>query len=289
MFLFKLQVLHDESMSEASNKDDNIQHTTSAQRGNIYFTDKSGSLIPVAINKSYKTIAVDPKTLQRDNEVEIAAKLLSPIVNISEEDLLKVFNKKNSQYEVLIKKTDNEELIKQVESIRAKDGEGFKTIRGITIQEEFERYYPFKDLACHTIGFVANNEDNESKIGVYGLEKYYNDILDGSEGVFSGYKDAAGRLIRSLASQEKLPINGDSLITTIDKNIQYQAEETIKNLVESRKASSGSVLVMDVVSGKMLAIANYPSFDLNKFFDVEDYSIYRNLAIESPLEMGSVM
>ena len=289
LFLFKLQVLHDESMSEASNKDDNIQHTTSAQRGNIYFTDKSGSLIPVAINKSYKTIAVDPKTLQRDNEVEIAAKLLSPIVNISEEDLLKVFNKKNSQYEVLIKKTDNEELIKQVESIRAKDGEGFKIIRGITIQEEFERYYPFKDLACHTIGFVANNEDNESKIGVYGIEKYYNDILDGSEGVFSGYKDAAGRLIRSLASQEKLPINGDSLITTIDKNIQYQAEETIKNLVESRKASSGSVLVMDVVSGKMLAIANYPSFDLNKFFDVEDYSIYRNLAIESPLEMGSVM
>lgn len=289
LFLFKLQVLHDESMSEASNKDDNIQHTTSAQRGNIYFTDKSGSLIPVAINKSYKTIAVDPKTLQRDNEVEIAAKLLSPIVNISEEDLLKVFNKKNSQYEVLIKKTDNEELIKQVESIRAKDGEGFKTIKGITIQEEFERYYPFKDLACHTIGFVANNEDNENKIGVYGLEKYYNDILDGSEGVFSGYKDAAGRLIRSLASQEKLPINGDSLITTIDKNIQYQAEETIKNLVESRKASSGSVLVMDVVSGKMLAIANYPSFDLNKFFDVEDYSIYRNLAIESPLEMGSVM
>ncbi len=289
IFLLRLQVLHEESISEASNKSDDIQYTTNAQRGNIYFTDKSGSLIPVAINKSYKTIAVDPKTLQRDNEVEIAAKLLSPIVNISEQDLLKIFNKKESQYEVLVKKTDNEELIKQVENIRVKDGEGFKIIKGITIQEEFERYYPFKDLACHTIGFVANNEDVEKKIGVYGIEKYYNDILDGSEGVFHGYKDAAGRLIRSLASQEELPINGDSLITTIDKNIQYQAEETIKNLVESRKASSGSVLVMDVVSGKMLAIANYPSFDLNRFFDVKDYSIYRNISIESPVEMGSVL
>ena len=111
LFLFKLQVLHDESMSEASNKDDNIQHTTSAQRGNIYFTDKSGSLIPVAINKSYKTIAVDPKTLQRDNEVEIAAKLLSPIVNISEEDVnvLSDFDKLKKG-EIPLKTPDGEEI-----------------------------------------------------------------------------------------------------------------------------------------------------------------------------------
>lgn len=290
IFLFKLQVLYNESVSNASmSKESSISYKTTAQRGNIYFTDKNNSLIPVAINKSYKTIAVDPKTLQRDNEVEITAKLLSPILDISEEILLSKFNKKDSQYEVLVKKTDNEELVNQIKNLRNNASGKPKAIKGISIQEEFERYYPFQDLGCHLIGFIAKNDQSSKKIGVYGLEKYYNDALDGTEGVFQGYKDAAGRLIRSLASQEKMPINGDSLITTIDKNIQYQAESEIKNLVDSRKASSGSILVMDPVSGKMLAIANYPSFNLNEFFKVKDYSIYRNLTVESPVEMGSVM
>jgi len=293
IFLFKLQILYDETISNAANKDMGISYKTEAQRGNIYFTDKNSSLIPVAINKSYKTIVVDPKTLQRDNEVVIAAKLLSPILNKTEQELLAIFNKPNSQYEVLIKKTDNEELVSKIKAIRIipdpKNNGKLKKIMGISIEEEFERYYPFKELGSHLIGFIANNKDSSKKIGVYGLEKYYNDSLDGTEGLFYGFKDRAGRLIRSLASQENIPINGDSLITTIDKNIQYQAEERIKDLVISRKASSGSILIMDPISGKMLAMAEYPSFDLNSFFNVSDYSIYRHLAVEDPVEMGSVM
>jgi cell division protein FtsI/penicillin-binding protein 2 len=291
IFLFKLQVLYNETVSNAMMKEDvNVSYKTTAQRGNIYFTDKSNTLIPVAINKSYKTIAVDPKTLQRDKDVEIAAELLSPILNISIDDLLKIFNKPDSQYEVLVKKTDDDQLISKIKAISVKDEKGKpKSIKGISVQEEFERYYPFQDLACHLIGFVAKNDQSDEKIGVYGLEKYYDDALDGAEGLFRGYKDAAGRLIRSLASQEKMPINGDSLITTIDKNIQYQADQEIKSLVESRRAESGSILVMDPISGKMLAMAGYPNFNLNEFFNVKDYSIYRNLSVEAPLEMGSVM
>jgi len=291
IFLFKLQVLHNENITNAMMQNKNsVSYTTSAQRGNIYFTDKTNALIPVAINKSYKTIAVDPKTLQRDNEVDIAAKLLSPIINISVKDLLNIFNKTDSQYEVLVKKTDDEKLVSKVKALKIKNDKGIlEPIKGISIVEEFERYYPFDNLACHIIGFVAKNDTSDKKAGVYGLEKYYNDALDGTEGVFYGYKDVAGRLIRSLASQEKMPINGDSLITTIDKNIQYQAENEIKNLVESRIASSGLILVMDPISGKMLAIAGYPDYNLNKFFEVKDYSIYRNLAVEDPLEMGSVV
>ncbi|HRZ29890.1 MAG TPA: penicillin-binding protein 2 [Candidatus Paceibacterota bacterium] len=291
IFLFKLQVLNDEGVLNAAiNNTDDINHTTSVQRGNIYFTDKSGTLIPVAINKSYSTIAVDPKTLQRDNQVVPTAKLLSPILNRPEAELINIFQKSNSQYEVLLKKTEDDKLITKIKELKLPNEKGkLKPIMGISISEEFERYYPFQELGCHVIGFIAKNNSSDKKIGVYGLEKYYNDSLDGTDGVFHGLKDAAGRLIRSLPSNEKMPINGDSLITTIDKNIQYQAETEIKNLVDSRQAVSGSILVMDPVSGKMLAIAGYPNFNLNEFFKVNDYSVYRNLAIEDPVEMGSVV
>ncbi len=291
IFLFKLQILNDEGISNAAvNSGEGINHTTSVQRGNIYFTDKSGTLVPVAINKSYSTIAVDPKTLQRDKQVIPTAKLLSPILNIPESDLISIFQKPDSQYEILLKKTENDELVSKIKALQLPNEKGIlKNIMGISITEEFERYYPFQELGCHVIGFIAKNDTSDKKIGVYGLEKYYNDSLDGTDGVFHGLKDAAGRLIRSLPSNEKMPINGDSLITTIDKNIQYQAETEIKNLVDSRQAVSGSILVMDPISGKMLAVAAYPNFNLNEFYKVSDYSIYRNLAIEDPVEMGSVV
>lgn len=291
IFLFQLQVFQNEDISNAtSQKADDINHTTTVQRGNIYFTDKNSALIPVAINKAYSTIAVDPKTLQRDNQVASTAKLLAPILNISESELISIFKKPDTQYHVLVKKSDDDALVSKVKSLKLPDEKGeLKPIKGISIVEEFERYYPFKELGCHVIGFIANNESSGKKIGVYGLEKHYNDSLDGTDGLFHGLKDAAGRLIRSLPSYEKMPINGDSLITTIDKNIQYQAENEIKSLVDSRQAVSGSILVMDPISGKMLAIAGYPNFNLNEFFNVKDYVVYRNLAVEDPVEMGSVM
>ena len=287
IFLFKLQVTTKNDISDAAEKSQvNIK---TPQRGNIYFVDKNNSLIPVAINKSYKTIAVDPKTLKRDNQVEVAAELIAPILNTSKDQLLVVFNKP-SQYEVLLKHTDDEALVTKIKNLRTKDSEGKEVaIKGITITEEFERYYPLKTVGSQLIGFIAKNQKSDKTVGMYGLEKYYNDTLDGSEGVFSGYKDAAGRLIRSLASQEKMSVNGDSLITTIDKNIQYQAEKEIESLVNSRRASSGTIIAMDPVSGKVLAMAGYPNYNPNEFFNVSDYIVYRNLAVEEPVEIGSVM
>jgi cell division protein FtsI/penicillin-binding protein 2 len=287
IFLFKLQVTTKNDISDAAEKSQvNIK---TPQRGNIYFVDKNNSLIPVAINKSYKTIAVDPKTLKRDNQVEVAAELIAPILNTSKDQLLVVFNKP-SQYEVLLKHTDDEALVTKIKNLRTKDSEGKEVaIKGITITEEFERYYPLKTVGSQLIGFIAKNQKSDKTVGMYGLEKYYNDTLDGSEGVFSGYKDAAGRLIRSLASQEKMSVNGDSLITTIDKNIQYQAEKEIESLVNSRRASSGTIIAMDPVSGKVLAMAGYPNYNPNEFFNVSDYIVYRNLSVEEPVEIGSVM
>ncbi len=288
VFLFRLQITNKDIVSDAADKSQvNIKKP---QRGNIYFTDKNSTLIPVAINKSYKTIAADPKTLKRDNQVAIAAELLAPILNTPKDKLLSIFNTPDSQYEVLLKHTDDDVLVTKIKNLRTKDDKGKDTIlKGITITEEFERYYPLGNVGSQVIGFIAKSQKSDKTIGMYGLEKYYNDTLDGTEGIFSGFKDATGRLIRSLASQEKMSVNGDSLITTIDRNIQYQAEKEIESLVKTRLASSGAIIAMDPISGKVLAMAGYPNFNPNEFFNVKDYIVYRNLAVEEPIEIGSVM
>jgi len=84
-------------------------------------------------------------------------------------------------------------------------------------------------------------------------------------------------------------VEGVSLVTTIDKNIQFASEKALEKLVVGRKAAEGSIIVMDPRNGKILALANYPTFDLNKFSQEEDYMIFQNDTIESRYEPGSVM
>lgn len=277
--LLNTQVLSDSNKISAQSRTE-ITKNTPVKRGNIYFVDKHNELTPVAINKIYKTIYVDPMILKKEGNVEKAISSLSSILNIDSNILREKFNKENSRYEPLVKRTENDFLVKQIESLN---------IKGVAIEENFDRYYPFDSLGSHIIGFMSETKNNPKKIGQYGLEGYYNKELEGNEGKFTGFKDGWGRIIRSLTSQEEMAVNGVSLVTTIDKNIQYQADQEIKKLVETRIAKAGSIIVMDPTTGKVLALANYPNYDLNNFSKVKNYSVYKNIAIEEAIEIGSVM
>ena len=121
------------------------------------------------------------------------------------------------------------------------------------------------------------------------MELYYDEILSGESGIFQGVRDAFGRLIRSVFSQEKQVQEGADIITTLDKNIQFISEQALTNLIKERQATSGSIIVMEAKSGKILALANYPTFDLNEFSQIKDYSIFRNTIIEDRYEPGSII
>jgi len=246
------------------------------ERGLIYFQDKNKEYIPVAINKKYYSLFAVPKEIENPEE---ASELLSEIIPLSYEEIFLHLNKENDPYEPLLKKIEDDDLINEI-----KDAQ----IKGIYFREESYRYYPLGSSAAQVIGFVGEADDGLIK-GRYGLESYYDAILSGRKGIFTGIKDALGRLVRSNFSQEEKIVEGLSIETTIDKNIQFATDKALNNLIESRGASKGTIIVMEVKTGKILALANLPTFNLNDFSDIKDYLIFRNFATEERYEPGSVM
>jgi len=271
---FDLQILHfNYYRSEAEARQ--VKATLPVERGLIYLKDEDGTLVPIALNKKFYNVYVVPKEIENPEEV---INQLSAILKIDKEKIKEHVLKPNDPYEPIANKIEDENLIKQINSLN---------LKGVYTNYDFYRYYPFKNLASQVIGFVAPGEDNKL-IGRYGLEKYYNNLLMGRPGSFLGFKDAAGRLIRSLFYSEKSSLNGSSLVLTLDKNIQFKAESEAKNLGEAREAEAASIIVLDPKTGKILALANWPNFDLNNYSSVHDLDIFRNRTVENRYEYGSV-
>lgn len=133
---------------------------------------------------------------------------------------------------------------------------------GVWFEEEYRRTYPYNTLACDVIGFVQTGNE-----GQYGLEEYYNDTLNGTNGRSYGYLNADGTLTRTVKEAE----DGYTLVTSLDTNIQAIAEKHIKEFAEANRnayrtgpaADNVGVIIMDPNSGEILAMAGYPVFNLN--------------------------
>ncbi len=233
-----------------------------AKRGEIYFTDKNDNLIPAAVNKPYKYIYAVPSEIADAQET---AEILSDTLSL---DKNKIANK-------LIKKNDLYEEI----AFKVSDYEGEKVqnlnLPGVYIDSREARYYPYEKLAAHVIGFVGpSGEDDEVK-GRYGIESLFNDDLNGESGVSQDNVLLPGK-------------SGEDIVLNIDRNIQSKVEEVLEKVVVDKKATSGSVIVQDPKTGRILALANYPSFDPNSY---SKYPLanFINPAIQLLYEPGSVM
>lgn len=165
-----------------------------------------------------------------------------------------------SQYYVLAKKLSYDEISPFVEL--QNDKANNPNIKGIWFEEEYERTYPNGSMACDVIGFTG--KDNT---GTYGLEEYYNDTLNGINGREYGYLNDDSTLERTT----KAAIDGNTIVTTIDANIQSIVEKYLKKFNEDNKnvaregngAQNIGCIMMDVNSGEILAMASYPNYDLN--------------------------
>lgn len=241
-----------------------------AQRGKIYSQNKDGSKSLLATNIRKYQVSVVPKNVKNK---ETVSEILAEKLNIPKEEIFNKINNDKTYIPPIAKKVERS----VVNSIVAEN------LAGVIISPESDRYYPENGLASQLLGFV--NADQE---GQYGLEGYYNNELKGLGGVVEGEKDTRGQLI-SLDSQIN-PKNGTDLILTIDRNIQYYAEKTIAEAVENFKAEKGSVIIMDVKTGDILAMANAPTYNNNEYSTVksEDSYLYKNAAIADIWEPGSI-
>ncbi len=244
-----------------------------AVRGNIYFTDKNMNPAPAALNKEFEIIFAVPTEIQQIAEVEgiplsSIAEKLSAIVGKPAQEIEKQISRKDDQFELLVRKATEGE-VRQI-----KDAD----IKGVYITGKDSRFYPSAGLAAHVLGFVSLLTDNKSQreieTGRYGIELFFNKLLAGKSG------EAKGDTITQ-------PVKGSDVNLTIDRNIQSQAEEILKGLIEERGAEAGTVIVLEPKTGKILAMGSFPNFDPNNY-SKSNIKDFLNPAVQAVYEPGSI-
>ena len=241
-----------------------------AKRGTIYSSDNEALAINVA---SYKIIAYlsEKRTDNKDNpqhvvDKEKTANELSPILGISEEELLERLNKDVYQTEFGSKGKGLSELVKtKIESLN---------LSGIDFIESYKRYYPKGQFLSYTIGYAKNSDDEDNNIvGEMGVEKYYDKILKGKEGKVTYQKDLIGYKIVDTPEVREDAIEGKDIYLTIDSNIQFFIEQSLNKSLTEYGYDWFTMIVADAKTGAILGMANSPSFDPNKR-DISNYVDY---------------
>ena len=244
------------------------------QRGNII--DSKGTVLATSID--VYNVILDCKVLNsnsEDIETTISA-VTETFEEIDAETIKTALNDKpTSQYYVLAKKVSYEEMAAflDLEESDAYDG----LVSGIWFEKEYVREYPYDSLAAATIGFASSGN-----VGLMGLEEEYSDTLNGVNGRTYGYLNSDSNLEQTTIEAE----NGNNIVISIDVNIQTVVENAILSWNEEHEGEDGSqgsahtaALVMDPNTGEVLAMAQYPSFDLNNPRDLSAYYTEEELEV----------
>lgn len=250
------------------------------ERGRILVQDKGEEFYPVAVNKENQKLIISPKDIENDSEV---ARILSEITKIDISDLSRYLQQKEKRY-VPLKPNLTDEEIKAVTEAK-KSGQLPKL--GVWLESETKRYYPEGQLLSSVLGFVGIAEDN--KTGLYGLEKGFNDILAGQAGNLEAAADPKGRLIAGSSRRLEPAVNGSTIVLTIERAIQTEAERVLNESIKKFGAESGQVIVADPKTGAILAMASAPSFNPNEYNKAKDIKVFNNPSVQYRFEPGSVI
>lgn len=236
--------------------------TIPAKRGDI--VDRNNTKL--AVSQKVYNVCIDAKTLNKDDgaylESTITALYSSPIEFTYTKDELRSYILANpdSQYRIIARKQGYETVSDIMNMIN--NPSMYPDFKGVWLEDTYVRQYPYNSLACDVIGFVQG--DNE---GAYGLEEFYNSTLVGTNGREYGYLNDDENLERTLKPAQ----DGKTLVTSIDVNIQSIVEKNILAFNEEHRnearegagSSNTGVIIMDPNNGEVLAMASYPTFNLN--------------------------
>lgn len=158
-------------------------------------------------------------------------------------------------------------------------------IPGVGFSDMLSRFYPEASMSAQLLGFVGKDEEGNDK-GYFGLEGQYNLQLRGKDGTAASVHDALGRPIVARTSLDSKAIDGRSLVTSINRSIQFMAEKKIKEGVENYGAASGMVGIMDPKTGEIIALAATPAFDPRNYGEYSS-DLYKNPFVSNLYEPGS--
>lgn len=194
---------------------------------------------------------------------DMIAEVLSKYLDVDKSSILEKTAKVNRYYEV-VKKNVDADIAEKIETFIAQ----FDLKKDIYFVASSKRYYPKGDLACHVIGFT-----NSDGVGIYGLEAYYNNLLEGTSGRYILAQDGKKNDMPFEYERFIEAENGYNITTTLDMYIQYELENQLeKTFNESGAGDRVCGMVYDVDTGEVLAMATYPSFDLNDPYTIDEYS-----------------
>lgn len=219
------------------------------KRGDI--TDRNGNKL--AVSKKVYDLVLDPVLiLTKEDYKKPTMAALKTVFGISETKIEKILEEQSgSQYYVMQEyKGLSKNKVKEFKELAAKD----KNIKGVTFDERYERYYPYSTVASKIIGFCSTEN-----IGIWGIENQYNGQLTGENGRRYGYFDSNLDLVETV----KEPVNGNSIVSTIDVNVQGILERHMKEFQEETGSLNMGCIIMNPQNGEIYAMSSYPEYNLN--------------------------
>lgn len=269
--LFYVQVIRYGHYKTAALSDQLKQYQIPASRGTIEAHDGS-TTVPIVLNQQLYILYADPVYVKNRDQ---AASRVAQIIGGGADKYAALMGTKNTRYVVLAKRLTADQN-RRLLALK---------IPGLGTQAQDYRTYPQGQLASQLLGFVDNDGN-----GQYGVEQALNKQLKGVPGQVKAVTDVNGvPLAASKDNVETTPKDGDNVVLTIDMAMQTQMEEILKN--EYRKTSSKglSAVIMDVGSGEIKAMANYPTYDPSNYQSVSDPSVFQNGVVTRAIEPGSTM
>ncbi|MDQ1044734.1 cell division protein FtsI (penicillin-binding protein 3) [Streptomyces sp. V4I2] len=287
--LLQVQAVDASTYAAKAEQNRYVGYTLAAERGGI--TDRDG--VALATSVDAYNITADPtlfnrKQLKIDDGPEQAAALLAPILGQEQDAIVKKLRPadKNSRYAVLANR-QTPQVWKQIKDLKTALGTKAETdpstvnvLAGVLAVPTSKRVYPNGDLAAGILGWV-----NAEGKGGGGVEQQLNGLLAGKDGKIR-YAQSGGRQVPTAGSAETPAVPGSDVELTIDRDIQWAAQNAITRQVEASKADRGYVIVQDTQTGQVLAMANSPGFDPNDLSTASSVNM-GNAALQDAYEPGS--
>ena len=271
--LYSVQIIHGHEYADKADHQYVSVTSNIFDRGGIFFQNKDGSLLGAASLATGYLIAINP---QKVIDPDQTYKDISGIIPLDLDFFYSRINQKNSVYQKIADQVP-EDLMKKIEALN---------IPGLQIVKERWRYYPGDDSAAQVLGFVGYDDDK--LVGRYGLEKYYEDILSRTD------NQAYVNFFAEIFSNIKETISDGSkregeIITSIEPTVEDYLEKQVSAVQDKYRSEISGGIIIDPMTGTVYAMALSPTFNLNKFNEEKNVSVFNDPLVEGLYEMGSIV
>lgn len=268
--LFYLQIIQHEHYLALAREEQVTRLKIPASRGEIYAMNGS-KVVPLVKNETVYTVFADPMIM---DDKEKVVKVMREVAGGNlREGFDKLLDLKETRYQIIAYKVTRTQADKIKE----------QKLSGIGFQAVSQRVYPEGQLAAQVLGFM-----NTEGVGNYGVESALTEELQGKDGMLESVTDVSDVPLTIGDQNINIPAqNGKNVVLTLDRNIQSKAEQALAAGLQRTGALNGSVLIMDPQTGKVLAMANLPTYNPAEYFKVEDAAAFNNATISAPYEPGS--